>query len=284
MFPGQELQPLPAGHPVYHAHYDFPAGLPKIHEHDGEPAVGYGLFHEGRLVVFYASESDLGDGWEPAGIHPDPPEAREAALRMGVNLLVYAMTQGVVPVAWARCPGSALPDDGLTVLAMTPGRVLLRRPPRDGGAALRPQSRPGGVRRVPDDGDGAPGQRGGPERGHRLPGEPARARARGGGWRATCSSARTTTSRASTRPTSTGASRAASGSTSASPAGLRRLSSPRERQKGSSGEGTAPLRLGSRAGRLVARWRAVGQRASATTSQIGMRPATEVPRRPDPAP
>jgi len=96
VFPGQALQPLPARHPIYSAHYSFPDGLPKIHEHDGEPAVGYGLFHQGRLVVFYAHESDLGDGWEPAGVHPDPPAAREAALRMGVNLLVYAMTQGVV--------------------------------------------------------------------------------------------------------------------------------------------------------------------------------------------
>ena len=95
VFPEQALQPLPASHPVYHAHFDFPDGLPKIHEHDGEPAVGYGLFHEGRLVVFYASQSDLADGWEPEGVHPDPPAAREAALRMGVNLLVYAMTQGL---------------------------------------------------------------------------------------------------------------------------------------------------------------------------------------------
>ena len=95
VFPGQDLQPLPDAHPVYRAHYEFPNGLPKIHEHDGEPARGYGLFHEGRLVVFYAYESDLADGWEPAGVHPDPPEVREAALRMGVNLLVYAMTQGV---------------------------------------------------------------------------------------------------------------------------------------------------------------------------------------------
>ena len=96
VFPEQDLQPLPSSHPVYRAHYDFPDGLPKIHEHDGEPARGYGLFHEGRLVVFYAHESDLADGWEPAGVHPDPPEVREAALRMGVNLLVYATTQGVM--------------------------------------------------------------------------------------------------------------------------------------------------------------------------------------------
>ncbi len=95
VYPEQVLQALPASHPVYHAHFSFPAGLPKIHEHDGAPAVGYGLFHEGRLVVFYAFESDLADGWEAPGVHPDAPAVREAALQMGVNLLVYAMTQGV---------------------------------------------------------------------------------------------------------------------------------------------------------------------------------------------
>ncbi len=95
VFPGQEWVVLPASHPVYHAHFDFPDGIPKIHEHDGQPAQGLGLFHDGRLVVFYAYESDLGDGWEPPGVHDDSPERREAALRMGVNLLVFAMTQGV---------------------------------------------------------------------------------------------------------------------------------------------------------------------------------------------
>ncbi len=95
VFPDQELQPLPDGHPVFHAHFGFPDGLPKIHEHDGGPAEGLGLFHEGRLVVFYAYQSDLADGWEPEGVHPNPPAVREAALQMGVNLLVYAMTQGV---------------------------------------------------------------------------------------------------------------------------------------------------------------------------------------------
>ncbi|MEM0962221.1 MAG: DUF4159 domain-containing protein [Bacteroidota bacterium] len=97
VFPEQELQPLPSSHPVYSAHFTFPDGLPKVHEHDGGPAVGYGLFHEGRLVVFYAHESDIADGWEAEGVHPNPPAVREAALRMGVNLLVYAMTQGVLP-------------------------------------------------------------------------------------------------------------------------------------------------------------------------------------------
>ncbi len=91
VFPDQDFARVPFGHPVYHAHFEFPNGLPKIHEHDGKPAEGLGLFHEGRLVVFYSYESDLGDGWEPPAVHDDPPEKREAALRMGTNLLVYAM-------------------------------------------------------------------------------------------------------------------------------------------------------------------------------------------------
>ena len=93
VFPDRELVELPADHPVYHAFYDFPEGLPKIHDHDGEPAQGFGIFHEGRLVLFYSYQTDLGDGWEDPGVHDDPPEAREAALRMGVNLFVHALTQ-----------------------------------------------------------------------------------------------------------------------------------------------------------------------------------------------
>jgi len=93
VFPEQEFVELPFSHPVYHTHYDFPGGLPKIHQHDGKPPQGFGLFtRDGRLCVFYSYESDLGDGWEPPSVHPNPPEKRLAALQMGVNLLVFAMT------------------------------------------------------------------------------------------------------------------------------------------------------------------------------------------------
>jgi hypothetical protein len=93
VFPEQDFVAVPFDHPIYHAHFDFPNGLPKIHEHDGEAPQGLGLFHEGRLVVFYSYESDIGDGWEPPDVHDNPPEKRLAALRMGTNLLVYAMTR-----------------------------------------------------------------------------------------------------------------------------------------------------------------------------------------------
>ena len=92
VFPDRELIELPASHPVYHAYYEFPEGLPKIHEHDGKPARGYGIFIGDRLAVFYSHESDLGNGWEDPSVHKDPPELHEAALRMGVNLFVYAVT------------------------------------------------------------------------------------------------------------------------------------------------------------------------------------------------
>ncbi|HLU26071.1 MAG TPA: DUF4159 domain-containing protein [Longimicrobiales bacterium] len=96
VFPDQELVELPADHPIYHVFYDFPKGLPKIHEHDGKPAQGFGLFHNGRLVVYYTYETDLGDGWEDEQVHGNPPQVREQALRMGLNVFLYALSQ-VVP-------------------------------------------------------------------------------------------------------------------------------------------------------------------------------------------
>jgi hypothetical protein len=92
VLPGDALVELPFEHPIYHAFYDFPDGLPKIHEHDGGPPHGYGVFHDGRLVVFYSFNTDIGDGMEDAEVHNDPPEKHEQALRMGVNVVVYALT------------------------------------------------------------------------------------------------------------------------------------------------------------------------------------------------
>ena len=92
VFPESPLRPLGSEHPIYHCFYDLP-GLPKIHEHDGAPAQGFGIEREGRLVVFYSWSSDIGDGLEDATVHGDPPEAREAAVRMAVNILTYALTR-----------------------------------------------------------------------------------------------------------------------------------------------------------------------------------------------
>ena len=94
LFPDQPIVEVPLDHPLYHLIYDFPKGIPKIHQHDGKPAQGFGIFLDGRLAVYYSYQSDLGDGWEDPEVHKDPPEKREAALRMGVNLFAYAVGYG----------------------------------------------------------------------------------------------------------------------------------------------------------------------------------------------
>lgn len=93
IFPELEFQEVPFDHPIYHQTYDFTAGIPKIHIHDGKPPKGYGLFYEGQLVCFYDYESDLSDGWESPEAHNDPPEIRLKALRMGANIVQYAFTR-----------------------------------------------------------------------------------------------------------------------------------------------------------------------------------------------
>jgi hypothetical protein len=93
VFPELEFVELPFDHPVYQQKFPFPKGLPKIHEHDGKPAQGFGLIYEGRLVAFYSFECDLGNGWEDQRIHNDPEEKRLQALRMGANLIAYCFTQ-----------------------------------------------------------------------------------------------------------------------------------------------------------------------------------------------
>ncbi|HWO89574.1 MAG TPA: DUF4159 domain-containing protein [Gemmatimonadales bacterium] len=92
VFPDRPLVEVPFSHPIYHLVYEFPAGPPKIHEHDGLPAQGFGIFLGGRLAVYYTYQSDLGDGWEDPEVHRDPESVREQALRMGVNLFAYAVS------------------------------------------------------------------------------------------------------------------------------------------------------------------------------------------------
>lgn len=91
VFPELELTELPYAHPIYHQRYDFSNGLPKIHEHDGKPAKGYGLLWQGRLVAFYNYQTDLGDGWDD--VHKDPEDKRLLALKMGANLVRFACEQ-----------------------------------------------------------------------------------------------------------------------------------------------------------------------------------------------
>ncbi|MBC8124437.1 MAG: DUF4159 domain-containing protein [Candidatus Kapabacteria bacterium] len=93
VLPDQELQELPFDHPIYHSHFEFPNGLPKIHEHDSKVPQGLGLFVDGKLSVFYTVETNPSDGWADVEVHNDPPEKREASLKIGTNIIVYALTR-----------------------------------------------------------------------------------------------------------------------------------------------------------------------------------------------
>lgn len=90
IFPNDELRELPGDHPIFSSAFRFPEGLPKIHEHDNARPQAFGIFQDGRLVLLYTYESDLGDGWENPEIHNDPAEVRLKALRMGANIIKYA--------------------------------------------------------------------------------------------------------------------------------------------------------------------------------------------------
>ncbi|TXD52060.1 MULTISPECIES: DUF4159 domain-containing protein [unclassified Polaribacter] len=92
VFPSLEFQEIPSNHPIYNQTFKFAEGIPKIHEHDKKSAQGFGLFYEGRLVIFYDYETDLSDGWEDQIIHNNPKEVREKALKMGSNIIEYAFT------------------------------------------------------------------------------------------------------------------------------------------------------------------------------------------------
>lgn len=93
VFPEADFVELPFTHPIYHQKFDFPNGLPKIHEHDNKTPQGFGLFVEGRLVCFYSYECDLGDGWEDTEVHSDSREKHEQALKMGANIVQFVFMQ-----------------------------------------------------------------------------------------------------------------------------------------------------------------------------------------------
>jgi hypothetical protein len=88
LFPENPLMQVPSTHPIYNSFYKL-KGLPKIHEHDGAPAQGFGVFFEGRMLIYYTYSSDIGDGMEDLHIHNDGEILHEAALKMGINIVYW---------------------------------------------------------------------------------------------------------------------------------------------------------------------------------------------------
>ncbi len=94
VFPELSFIELPSNHKIYNQKFKFSSGLPKIHEHDGKPPKGFALIWEGRIICYYTYECDLGNGWEDYGTYPsDTKENRIKALKMGANIVQYALTR-----------------------------------------------------------------------------------------------------------------------------------------------------------------------------------------------
>jgi hypothetical protein len=91
-FPKHELLQIPADHEIYRVYYELPEGLPKIHEHYKGAPKGYGLFLKGKMALFYTYNSNISDGWASPSVYKDPEILREKALKMGINIYIYAMT------------------------------------------------------------------------------------------------------------------------------------------------------------------------------------------------
>lgn len=93
LYPDAPLTPLPHDHPVFCSYYKFENGPPKIHEHDGLPPQVLGIYVDGRLAVMYTYQTDIGDGIESEGVHPqDSPQIRAEAMKMAINIMVYALS------------------------------------------------------------------------------------------------------------------------------------------------------------------------------------------------
>ena len=92
VFPDQTFAELPFTHGLYSCQFNFPNGVPKTHEHDGKPPQGFGIFHKGRLAVYYTYESNPSDGWADPEVHGDPESKRQEALRFGANIVVWALS------------------------------------------------------------------------------------------------------------------------------------------------------------------------------------------------
>jgi hypothetical protein len=91
VFPELKFTPVPFSHPIYHNYFQFKNGLPKIHEHEGGPPQGLALIYQGRMVCFYSYNTDISDGCEDEGLHNDPPQKREQAIQMAINIVLYAL-------------------------------------------------------------------------------------------------------------------------------------------------------------------------------------------------
>jgi hypothetical protein len=87
LFPDNEMKKVPNDHELYHCYFDFPNGCPHM---QGMRHGGWGLFEKGTgRIMTYVTSGDLHCGWMCCffGKQKD-----EAALRMGINIIIYYLT------------------------------------------------------------------------------------------------------------------------------------------------------------------------------------------------
>lgn len=92
ILPEAKLERLPNNHPLFECYYQFPEGIPHM---QGKPHGLHGIFLKGRLVGVL-SPSDTHCGWTN-GDRWFGPGQQALAMKFGINVYLYAMTQGGVP-------------------------------------------------------------------------------------------------------------------------------------------------------------------------------------------
>jgi len=99
VFPDKSLLDIADDEMIYQLPFPFPDGAPAFWHHGGRRAKG--IRHDGRWIVFY-HPGDMNDAWKSSGYSDVTPEMRNAAVRLGVNLVVYSFTQWNDAVARMR--------------------------------------------------------------------------------------------------------------------------------------------------------------------------------------
>ena len=103
VFPDRPIIDLTDDHPIFHALFDLPemtkVAIPHANEMFWGGRMGRGPprwrgveDEDGRLMVLIAYNNDVQDAWQWADDPRYPGELANLALRLGVNVAMYAMT------------------------------------------------------------------------------------------------------------------------------------------------------------------------------------------------
>jgi hypothetical protein len=106
VFPDREIKDIPLTHPIFHSFFDIPEIIQTPNANNGcrggqtweqrddiDPRV-FGISDDnGRLMVVFTYNTDLGDAWEYMDLACYPQKYTGYALRMGVNFMIYAITR-----------------------------------------------------------------------------------------------------------------------------------------------------------------------------------------------